>query len=258
MMMKNILFLIFIFITSCVTVPYSQRKSLILITPEQEISLGETTFKEFLKTSKLSQDKEKIDLIKKVGEKIAKAANKSEYRWEFVLIDDDKTINAFCLPGGKVAFYTGILPLCQDEQGIAVVMAHEIAHAVARHGAERMSQGMIAELTQNILINAVEQKTPQAQKAILTAYGLGVNLGMLLPFSRQHEYEADYIGLILMSKAGYNPESAVEFWERMLKLQEGKPTIPEFLSTHPNDVKRIENIKNHLPEATKIYKETIK
>ncbi|MCS7151135.1 MAG: M48 family metallopeptidase [Endomicrobia bacterium] len=248
-----ILFSLIIFILSCATVPYSQRKSVILFSSEQEMSLGEQAFAEVLKTSRISEDKEKVELIKRVGERIAKVADQPKYKWEFILIDDNNTVNAFCLPGGKVAFYTGILPLCQDEDGIAVVMAHEIAHAIARHGAERMSQGMIAELGQNIVALAVEKKTPEARKAILTAYGLGVTVGVLLPYSRQHEYEADYIGLILMAKAGYDPNKAVEFWQRMLKLQEGKTTIPEFLSTHPNDKNRIENIKKHLPEALKYY-----
>ncbi len=240
------------FISSCAKVPYTERKSLMLISLDEEIALGEKTFNELLKKSKLSEDKEKTEMIEKIGRKIAKVADQPKYKWEFVLIDDDKTVNAFCLPGGKVAFYTGILPLCQDEDGIAVVMGHEIAHAIARHGAERMSQGLIINLTGNLLAVAVANKTPEAQRAILDAYGLGTGLGVVLPFSRKHEYEADYIGLILMSKAGYNPNSAVDFWKRMLKLSAGR-NIPEFLSTHPNDEKRIENIKNHLPEAMKYY-----
>jgi len=253
--MKNLIYF-FVFsiflISSCATVPYSKRQSLILISIDEEIALGEEAFKELMKKAKLSEDKEKVEMIERVGRKIAKVADQPKYKWEFVLIEDTKTINAFCLPGGKVAFYTGILPLCKDEEGVAVVMGHEIAHAIARHGAERMSQGMIANLAGNILAVAVANKTPEAQRAILDAYGLGTSLGVILPFSRKHEYEADYIGLILMSKAGYNPNSAVDFWKRMLELSGGK-SIPEFLSTHPNDKKRIENIKSHLPEAMKYY-----
>lgn len=257
--MKNLLIFIICLslFFSCATVPYSKRKALILFSLDEEIALGEKAFNEFMKKAKVSDDEKNFELIKKVGQKIAKVAEQPKYKWEFVLVED-KTINAFCLPGGKVVFFSGILPLCQDEDGIAVVMSHEVAHAVARHGAERMSQGLIAELGENILLSAISNKTPQAQRAILTAYGLGANIGVLLPFSRKHEYEADYIGLILMAKAGYNPNKALEFWQRMLKSQEGKGQIPEFLSTHPNDKKRIENIKKHLLEALKYYNETLK
>ncbi len=254
--MKNLIFYlpIFFLISSCATVPYSQRKTLILISLDEEIALGEKAFKELLKSVKLSEDKEKTELIKKVGSKIASVAEQPKYKWEFVLIDDTKTVNAFCLPGGKVGFYSGILKLCPTEEDIAVVMAHEVAHAIARHGAERITQLMLIDIAEDFISVAIKNKTPQAQKAILTAYGLGMTLGVMLPFSRQNEYEADYIGLILMAKAGYNPQAAVTFWERMLKFSSGK-NIPEFLSTHPNDEKRIENIKKHLPEVMKYYQQ---
>jgi predicted Zn-dependent protease len=243
---------IFFLISSCVTVPYSQRKTLILISQDEEIALGGKTFEEMLKNVKLSEDKEKTELVKKVGQKIANVAEQQKYKWEFVLIEDSKTINAFCLPGGKVGFYTGILKLCPTEEDIAVVMSHEVAHAIARHGAERITQLMLINMGEDFISAAIKNKLPQAQKAILTAYGLGTTLGVILPFSRQNEYEADYIGLILMAKSGYNPQSAITFWERMLKFSSGK-NIPEFLSTHPNDEKRIENIKKHLLEAMKYY-----
>jgi len=239
-------------LSSCATVEYTGRKSLILISESDEIALGERAFREVTAEGTLSNDREKVEMLNRVGTRIAKATDKTNYKWEFVLIDDPKTVNAFALPGGKVAFYTGILPLCQDEKGIAVVMGHEIAHVIARHGAERISQGIVTNLVGSALQAAIANKTPEAQWAILNGYGFATTAGVLLPFSRKHEYEADYIGLILMAKAGYNPKSAVEFWERMLEHSKGKH-IPEFLSTHPNDEKRIAAMKERIPEAMKYY-----
>jgi predicted Zn-dependent protease len=239
-------------LSSCATVEYTGRKSLILISESDEIALGERAFSEVTAEGKLSNDREKVEMINRVGTRIAKATGKTNYKWEFVLIDDPKTVNAFALPGGKVAFYTGILPLCQDEKGVAVVMGHEIGHVIARHGAERISQGIVTNLVGSALQAAITNKTPEAQWAILNGYGFAATAGVLLPFSRKHEYEADYIGLILMAKAGYHPGAAVEFWERMLEHSKGQ-RIPEFLSTHPNDEKRIAAMKERLPEAMKYY-----
>ncbi|MFH1282249.1 MAG: M48 family metallopeptidase [bacterium] len=223
-----------------------------MISVDEEIALGEEAFKQVLKEAKLSNDQEKKDLIQRVGNKLAAVADQPKYNWEFILIDEPNTVNAFALPGGKVAFYTGILPLCKDEAGIAVVMGHEFAHAIARHGAERMSQGMVAGLVGNALSAAVANKTPEAQRAVLDGYGLATNLGVLLPFSRKHEYEADRIGLILMAKAGYHPQAAPDFWKRMLQYSTGQKP-PEFLSTHPNDEKRIQELEGHLSEAMQYY-----
>jgi predicted Zn-dependent protease len=248
-----LLFFLLAFISSCATVPYTNRKAFIMLTPYEETYLGEQAFIEVKNNSKLSNNYLENDLIKKVGEKIALAANKPDYKWEFILIDDTATINAFCLPGGKVAFYSGILPLCKDENGIAVVMGHEIAHALARHGAERISQGELVKLAGRLLAAATSDSSQQKQDLLLTAYGLITTLGVMLPFSRKQEYEADYIGLILMAKAGYDPNTAVEFWTRMYELSKNK-TIPEFLSTHPSDKNRIKEIKNKIPEALKYYK----
>ena len=237
---------------ACTTVSYTRRQSLILIPLSEEIALGEEAFAQVRASSVIATD-DRAHLIQSVGNRIAEAANEPKFRWEFILIEDDQTINAFCLPGGKVAFYTGILPLCKDENGIAVVMGHEIAHAVARHGAERMSQGMVTGLVGNALASAVSNKTPEAQQVILSGYGLSSALGVMLPFSRKHEYEADYIGLILMAKAGYDPKEAVNFWKRMHELS-GKGAMPEFLSTHPNDEKRIAEIERRIPEVMQHYK----
>lgn len=235
------------------TVPFTNRTSVLAVSSEQEVSLGVKAFDELKATSKFSNNQAQVQLLEKVGKKISAVADRPEYKWEFVLIDDSSTVNAFCLPGGKVAFYTGILPLCRDENGIAVVMGHEIAHAVARHGAERMTdQGFI-----DIIGKYIDEKTgklsPEKQKMVLGAYGLAANLGVMLPFSRKHEYEADYIGLILMAKAGYDPSVAVGFWQRMSEMS-GGGKVPEFISTHPSDEKRIENIKQKLPEVLPYYK----
>ena len=250
-----LILLVSVYIVACATVPYTRRKSLMLISLDTEIALGERTFKEILKNSKLIQDTPEAELIKKVGQRIAMTVNRPEYKWEFVLIDDTATINAFCLPGGKIAFYSGILPLCQSEEGIAVVMGHEVAHAVARHGAERMSKMKLVNIIGEILSFALTGRTtPIAKKAILQAYGLGAMVGIVLPYSRKHEYEADYLGAIFMAKAGYDPNEAINFWKKMVELTKDKKKIPDFLSTHPADEKRISRLKKSLPEVMKYYK----
>jgi len=237
----------------CVSAPYTQRKQFILISGPEESELGLQAFQQVKKESRLSQDPAAIDLVTRVGRRIAQAADRPDYDWEFVVINDPKTVNAFCLPGGKVAFYTGILPVCKGEAGVAVVMGHEVSHALARHGAERISQGELAQLGQKVLAVAVSERSPEAQQGIMTAYGLGAQVSVLLPFSRTQESEADHIGLILMAKAGYDPRAAVSFWQRMAQLSKGQAP-PEFLATHPGDEKRVQHIEEWLPEALKYYK----
>jgi metalloendopeptidase OMA1, mitochondrial len=184
-----------------------------------------------------------------VGQRIAAAAKKPDFKWEFTVIDEPKTINAFCLPGGKVAVYTGLLPVTKDDNGLAVVMSHEVAHALARHGQERMSEQMLVGLGESAAAIAGIIKTPQGMQAVEAAYGIGRGL----PHSRSQESEADHIGLILMAEAGYDPRGAVPFWERMRQASgDGKP--PEFLSTHPSDETRIKRIQEQLPEALQHYK----
>ncbi len=240
------------FLAGCATVEYSERSALMLVSEEDEIILGKDAFTQIREEVVISADKEWTEVLNRVGEKIAAAADKPEYDWEFLLIEGDTMVNAFALPGGKVAFYTGILPVCENETGVAVVMGHEVAHALARHGAERMSQGMVAGLIGSLLQAAVSNKTPEAQRSILNGYGYAATVGVILPFSRKHESEADYIGLILMAKAGYNPKEAIRFWERMSGLSSGEKP-PEFLSTHPHDEKRIQALKEALPEAMEYY-----
>jgi predicted Zn-dependent protease len=174
------------------------------------------------------------------------------FHWEFNLIDDPKTVNAWCMPGGKVAFYTGIMPLCQDETGVAVVMGHEVAHAIANHGRERMSEGMVAQLGLNTLSAALGQHPTATKQLMLQAVGVGTQIGML-KFSRQHESEADRIGLVFMAMAGYDPNKAIEFWQRMESQQNGSAP-PEWLSTHPSHSTRIADLKKEMPEAMKYYK----
>jgi predicted Zn-dependent protease len=180
------------------------------------------------------------------------ASEIKNYKWEFNLIESEE-VNAWCMPGGKVVFYTGILPVTQTEAGIAVVMGHEIAHAVAEHGNERMSQSLIAELGGIALSEAVKNEPAQTQQLWFAAYGLGATVGVLLPFSRTQESESDRLGLIFMAMAGYNPQEAVNFWKRMA-AQKGGNAPPEFLSTHPADETRIKDLQNEIPEAMKYYK----
>lgn len=238
---------------SCETTPVTKRSQLILIPESQEIQLGLTAYQEVLSKSKLSTDPEKTAMVRRVGEKIAAVANQPDYKWEFNLIEDDKQVNAFCLPGGKVAVYTGILPLTQNEAGLATVLSHEVSHATARHGAERMSTGLLAQLGMVALDVglAVKGQDPNTIKAMNAAYGAGAQVGVLLPFSRKQESEADRIGLTYMAKAGYDPKEALQFWDRMSKLDKKSP--PEFLATHPSDETRVKQIQRWLPDAEKEY-----
>ena len=245
-----------ILLNSCSTVPVIGRKQLNLLPESQMVSLSLTNYKAFLDTSEVVKSGKEYDLVKSSGIKISRAVVKflndnqlqdraANFAWEYNLVKD-ASVNAWCMPGGKVVFYTGIMPVCADEQGVAVVMGHEIAHAVARHGNERMSQGLIAEYGSVALDLALKQKPEQTRNIFLNAYGVGAQVGVMLPFSRKQEYEADKLGLILMTMAGYDPNQAVLFWEKMAKL--GGTQTPEFLSTHPISKKRIEALKKALPE----------
>lgn len=216
-----------------------------------------------LSESELSSNPVEVDMIKRVGERIQKAAEEyyaehkiedklAGYEWEYNLIVDDQ-VNAWCMPGGKVAFYTGILPVCEDETGIAVVMGHEVAHALANHGGERMSQGMIAQMGLGTLAAAMGENPSLTRQLLLQSIGMGTQLGVL-KFSRDNESEADHIGLILMAKAGYDPRAATSFWERMSALSGGQAP-PEFLSTHPASETRVKDLEALMPEALKYYKE---
>lgn len=256
------LFLLALVVYYCSTVPITGRKQLSLIPASEINALSFQQYDEFLKQNKLSSDKEPVSMVKRVGVNIQKAVetyfaqnNLSDqlkgYQWEFNLVESNE-VNAWAMPGGKVVVYTGILPLTKDETGLAVVMGHEIAHAIAQHGAERMSQGLLQQLGGMALSVALQNEPEATQNLFLTAYGVGTTLGVILPFSRTHESEADRLGLIFMAMAGYNPNAALDFWTRM--SQNSGPKPPEWLSTHPSDETRIADIKKHLPEALKYYR----
>lgn len=251
-----------LFFYHCSTVPITGRSQLNLI-PDSEINaMSFQQYDEFIKQNKLSGNKNDLEMVKRVGKNIQTAVetyfaqnNLSKelegYQWEFNVVESDE-VNAWCMPGGKVVVYTGILPLTKDETGLAVVMGHEIAHAIAQHGNERMSQGLLQQLGGVALSVALQNEPQQTQELFLTAYGIGTTLGVILPYSRTHESEADRLGLIFMAMAGYDPNVAVEFWQRMAAQGGAKP--PEFLSTHPSNETRIADIKKELPEALKYYK----
>ncbi len=250
-MRRIVLFSCAVLLAGCATVPYTNRQQFNIISESEENQMGLQAYQETVSKAKISNDAEATAMVVRIGKRIAAASNQPNYDWQFKLIDDPKLVNAFCLPGGRVAVYTGILPITKDEAGLAVVMSHEVAHALAHHGAERMSQGALVNLGGQALQIGMAKKDPVIQQHVMSAFGLGANVGVLLPFSRSQESEADHIGLILMAKAGYDPRAAVPFWERM-KAQGGQKP-PEFLSTHPSDDTRINKIREELPEALKYY-----
>ncbi|MBN2174344.1 MAG: M48 family metallopeptidase [Bacteroidales bacterium] len=264
-MRKRTIFVVLgIFLFSCATVPITGRKQLALVPNSQILPLSYSSYEQVLKESKLSTNQAEVNMVKKVGSNIEKAVEEymaqnnmidalKGYEWEFNLIDDKDVINAWCMPGGKVAFYTGIMPICQDEAGVAVVMGHEVAHAIANHGGERMSQGLVQQLGGLALSVALQDKPEQTQALFFTAYAVGTTYGVMLPYSRLHESEADKLGLIFMAMAGYDPYEAPEFWERM-KAQSQGDQPPEWMSTHPSHQSRIDELNAYIPKAMKHYK----
>ncbi|HXV80297.1 MAG TPA: M48 family metallopeptidase [Candidatus Binatia bacterium] len=239
-------------LSSCQTVEYTGRRQVSLISESQEKQLGTEAYQDILKKTPISNRSDWQAQLQRVGQRIAAAAAKPDYQWEFKVLQG-KEVNAFCLPGGKVAFWEGIMPVAQDDNGVAVIMGHEVAHALARHGAERMSQSLSAQVIGQILTAGVGMANPAFAENFAQLYGLGTTVGVILPWGRAQESEADRIGLILMAKAGYDPSAAVGFWERMSKASQGGKA-PEFLSTHPSDETRINQIRKWLPEAQKYYK----
>jgi predicted Zn-dependent protease len=238
-------------VLACQTVEMTGRSQFIVVSESQESQLGADAYKDTLKKERLSTRADWQAQLRRVGQRIAVAADKPEYKWEFNVIQG-KEINAFALPGGKVAFWEGIMPVAQDDAGIAVIMGHEVAHALARHGAERMSQTVGAQAIGQILSAGVGQVSPALRGDFLKLYGLGATVGVLMPWGRAQESEADRIGLTLMAKAGYDPSAALAFWERMSKVSGAKP--PEFLSTHPSDATRVAQLRAWVPEAMKHYR----
>jgi len=242
---------------ACAEVPITGRKQLNLVGSAELHAMSAQAYDAFLEEHPLSQDAAHAQMVRRVGGRIRGAVEsyfasrgRSDdlrgYEWEFNLVASDE-VNAWCMPGGKVVVYTGLLPVARDEAGLATVMGHEIAHAVAHHGNERMSQAMLLEMGTSVLADALAEQPQQTQELFLGAVGLGAELGVLLPYSRLHESEADRLGLIFMAMAGYDPNAAVGFWERMAAQQQGGWT-PEFLSTHPSDEKRIAEIRRLIRE----------
>ncbi len=250
-------------IHSCATVPVTGRRQLDLVSSSEINTMSATQYQEVIKKGPLSNNIQQTEMIRSVGKRIQGAVERymalkgwssqlEGFNWEFNLIQDDKTVNAWCMPGGKVAFYTAIIPVCKDENGIAVVMGHEVAHAIANHGRERMSQGLIEQFGLGTLSAAMGQNPSATSQVFMQAIGMGSNLGML-KFSRTHESEADHIGLIFMAMAGYDPNLAPAFWKRMMEMNKGEKP-PEFMSTHPSDETRIKDLQNWMPEAMGYYK----
>lgn len=247
-------------LAGCYRAPGTARDQLIFFSEEKELAFGLSAYREVLRQAPISDNPETNELIQRVGKRIAQVANKPEYQWEFAVIEDEKMVNAFCLPGGKVAVFTGILKHTKTDAGLATVMGHEIAHALQRHGVERMSRSIIDQIAQLGALGAAAagHSSGPAIQGLLGAYGVNVSL----PFNRKQESEADYIGLRLMAQAGYDPREAVPFWERMSGCPRqmidklcfrSQHAIPEFLSTHPSDVTRINQLEAWLPEALHYY-----
>lgn len=256
-----ILFAAFFLFTECSTVPITGRKRLNFVSDSEVLPASFAQYNQFLQENKVSDNRAATLQLKNVGNKIAAAVDRfmrangmveeaNAYKWEFNLIEDE-TVNAWCLPGGKVVFYTGILPICQNEDGIAAVMGHEIAHAFAKHGQERMSQGQLQQIGGLAVALGTSGSSQQSQQIWNTAFGIGSGLGML-KFSRTHEEEADRLGLVFMIMAGYNGEEAAEVWVRMSQRAGGGSQGPEILSTHPHPESRIQDLRNYLPTARKL------
>ena len=249
-------------LVGCTTVPFTGRSQLNLLSEGEEIKLGAQAYQQTMGTLTLSADARMTALVKRCGARIAVVADRhlqklgrERYGWEVNLVES-KDKNAFALPGGKIVVYTGLLTVMQNEAQLATVMSHEVAHAVARHGAERMSQGLLVQAGAVAAGAALRDQNAETQLAVLAAYGIGASVGVMLPYSRKHEKEADYIGMLLMAEAGYDPQEAVRFWQRFAESKKDKAQAPGFLSTHPTDATRIKLMREDLPEALEIYSST--
>jgi predicted Zn-dependent protease len=257
------LILVLVALLGCETNPYTGRHQLLMTSVAEEMNLGTQAYSQVKSDPKvhLSQDPREIEPVKRVASRIIEAAKRSKYadmaqqfQWEVTVIKDDKTMNAFALPGGKIAVYTGIFPVAKNEAGLAAVLGHEVVHALARHGAERMSQGQLTNAALQVAGAAIGASgtNPLLSQAAMAALGAGAQVGVLLPFSRSHESEADYIGILLAADAGYDPRESVHLWERMEQMSGGGGPS-EFLSTHPGHDTRIQQLKKWMPEAMAIY-----
>jgi predicted Zn-dependent protease len=250
-------------LAGCSEVPITGRSQLNLMPDSLINSMSLQQYSQYISSNKLSPDAANAAMVKRVGEKIVKAVDEycqqtgtpnpfAGYQWEFNLVVDPN-VNAFAMPGGKVVVNTGILPVTQNEAGLAVVLGHEIAHVFAKHGGERMTQGLLVQMGGIALSEAIKKQPAATQQLFNTSYGLGTQVGVILPFSRVQESEADHLGLIFMALAGYDPHEAVVFWQRMAAASKGQAKPPEFLSTHPADETRIKNLEKLVPEAMEYY-----
>lgn len=241
-------------LSGCRQTPITNRRQLLnpLVPESREIAMGVSAYEELVKEEPASVNQQYVQMVERVGRRIAAVAGRPDYEWEFRVINSPQQ-NAFCLPGGKVAIYEGILPICKNEAGLAVVMAHEIAHATARHGGERMAHSAVADGVKQAIGYVMQEQTDRSREIVQTVYGVGSKYAAILPFSRKHESEADHIGLIYMAKAGYDPMEAPLFWERFGQASPEQP--PEFLSTHPSHGRRSSELQELLPEAMTHYKQ---
>ncbi len=262
MMIMNAVLLVLLMAAGCSEVAITGRSQLNLIPDDTINSMATQEYNTFLKENKVTADTEKIDQVKRVGYRLVEAVETycaqnrmtsaiEGFSWEFNVVENEQ-VNAWCMPGGKVVVYTGILPITQNDEGLAVVMGHEIAHAIARHGSERMSQGLLVQMGGIALSEAVSSQPAATQELFMRSFGIGTEVGILLPYSRTHEKEADRMGLIFMAMAGYDPRVSVDFWKRMAAGKQGEAP-PEFLSTHPADATRIAYLQEMIPEALRYY-----
>lgn len=242
-------------LSACSKTPVTDRVQFNLIPDAIMVPLGKSAYQEMLAAENLEKNSDRHNHLKKVGQRVSKVANQPKYKWRYSLIRDDDTVNAWCLPGGKIAFYSGILPVLQNEAGMAFVMGHEVAHATARHSSERLSQQLAVLGGLSALYLYIENRTElgeEARNIILGAMGIGASVGVMLPFSRKHEKEADIIGMMYMARAGYPPEESIAVWNRMSQMS-GGGGIPTFLSTHPSHGQRKRNLRDWMPQARKRY-----
>lgn len=248
-------------LAGCSSVALTGRKQLLLVSDSEVMSLSNSSFQDYMKTAKPSTNAANTAMVVRVGRRIANAVETylrnngmadqiKNFAWEFHLVQDPEP-NAFCMPGGKIVVNEGILPYTQTEEGLAIVLGHEVGHAVAKHSAERLSQQMVASYGGQLLSGVLSNKTAATQNLAQQIYGLGAQYGVMLPYSRRNESEADHLGLVFAAMAGYNPQAAIPFWQRM--ASGGSKKVPEFMSTHPSDASRINNIRKLLPEAMKYY-----
>lgn len=261
--MRHPIFMIFVsaalagtLLGGCATVPETGRSQLQLVSPAQEVQLGFQEFEKLKKTVPISKDQVANAQLQRVGQRIAAVAPLPNARWEFVLFDKPDTPNAFALPGGKVGVFSGLLPITQDDAGLATVIGHEVAHAVARHGAERMSEAMLIQLGGQVLEQTTLGRSEASRVLMQQAYGIGATVGVALPHSRGQELEADRLGILYMARAGYQPREAIGFWKRFAeyKNKHGGGKQIEFLSTHPLDEQRIRQIEGLIPQAESEYR----